>query len=123
MKPKEPRNLYELKPRRLVEWELAQDSRVTLLIPKFRKGLLARTLQPRLRRPLFRINLDEFGSFVWLSCNGKADVRSIGEEMMSKFGPSAEPVYDRIGQFLRQLESSKFIDFPESSNKPHKNLP
>lgn len=123
MKPKEPRNLYELKPRRLVEWEMGKDNRVTLLIPKFRKGFMARTIQPRLRRPLFRVNLDEFGSFVWISCDGKADVRSIGEEMMDKFGPAAEPVYDRIGQFLRQLESSKFINFPDSSANLHKNLP
>lgn len=123
MKSKEPRNLYDLRPRRLVEWETGKDNRVTLLIPKFSKGILARTLQPRLRRPLFRINLDEFGSFVWLSCDGNADVRSIGEEMMHKFGPAAEPVFDRIGQFLRQLEGSKFIDFQDSSTKPHKNLP
>ena len=123
MKPKEPRNLYELKPRRLVEWEVSQESRVTLLIPKFSKGFLARALQPRLRRPLFRINLDEFGSFVWLSCDGNADVRSIGEHMMDKYGPAAEPVFDRIAQFLRQLESSNFIDFPTSTANPHKNLP
>jgi coenzyme PQQ synthesis protein D (PqqD) len=118
MKPKEPRNLYDLRPRRLVEWELGQDSRVTLLIPKFRKGFLARTLQPRLRRPLIRVNLDEFGSFLWLSCDGKADVRSIGEQMMNRFGKAAEPVYDRIGRFLQQLEHSEVIEFPAPPDWP-----
>jgi len=110
---KESKNLYELRPRRLVEWETGQNQQVTLLIPKFRTGLIARVLQPRLRRPQFRIKLDEFGSFVWLLCTGETNVRSIGEQMRSRFGETAEPIYDRISRFLQQLESSKFIDFPE----------
>jgi hypothetical protein len=110
-KKSEPRNLYALKPLRLVEWESDEHGRVTILIPKFSKGPLARWLQPRLRRPIFRIKLDEYGSFVWLNSDGKKDVRQIGEEMKARFGEVAEPVYDRIGRFLQQLENSKFIGF------------
>ncbi len=120
MRQREFKNLYELRPRRLVEWEQGQDQRVTLLVRKFRKCFLARVLQPRLRRPLFRINLDEFGSFVWLSCDGDTDVRSMGEQMRNRFGEVAEPVYDRISRFLQQLEHSQFIDFPAPPSKKTK---
>ncbi len=111
MQKPEPKNLYELRPEHRVEWEKDDSGRVTLLVPKFRKGPLSRILQPRLRRPFFRIRLDEFGSFVWLACDGATDVRTIGEKMKTTFGDTAEPVYDRIGQFLQRLENSKFIGF------------
>lgn len=112
-KPAEPLNLYSLKPRRMVEWEVDSEGRVTLLVPKFRRGILARWLQPRLRRPLFRIKLDEFGSYVWQQCNGDTPVKTIGEEMKSRFGNAIEPVYDRIAQFLQQLENSRFLTISE----------
>ncbi len=107
-----PRNLYELTPRRLVQFEKAENGRVTLLIPKFQKGFLGDWLQPRLRRPFFRVSLDEFGSFVWLCCDGTTSVRTIGEQMKAQFGEAAEPIYDRIERFLQQLENSQFIDLP-----------
>ncbi len=110
---KQPRNLYDLMPQRLVQFEKDEKDRVTLLVPKFRKGFMARWLQPRLRRPAFRIKLDDYGSFVWLRCDGKTDVRTIGEQMKSQWGEDAEPIFDRIERFLQQLEHSEFIKFAD----------
>lgn len=110
-KTKTPRNLFDLIPLRQIEFEQDDSHHVTLLIPKFRKGFLAYWLQPRLRRPLFRIKLDDYGSFVWLRCDGVNNVRTIGEEMKSHFGEAAEPVYDRISRFLQELELSDFVGF------------
>jgi hypothetical protein len=115
MQKSEPKNLYELKPVRLVEWERDGLNRVTLVVPKFRRGVLSRILQPRLRRPFFRVKLDEFGSFVWLASDGLTTIRTMGEQMQAKFGETVEPLYDRLARFLHQLEDSKLVAFAPSS--------
>jgi hypothetical protein len=45
------------------------------------KGLFARWIQPRLRRPHVRITLDKIGSFVWKRCDGQTTVGDILAEM------------------------------------------
>jgi hypothetical protein len=104
-----PRNLLDLKPVRHAAWEKTEEGTVVLLIPKFRGALLARWLQPRLTKPNFRVKLDRLGSFVWERCDGATRVEAIGEEMRREFGDSAEPVFDRIGTFIRKLEKEKFL--------------
>jgi hypothetical protein len=109
MKKISPRNLYELKPVRLQEWEEDAEGRVTILVPKFRKGWLARVLQPRLAKPHVRVQLDAYGSFFWICCDGETPVQKIGEKMMQRFGNDAEPVFDRLNRFLHQLENAELL--------------
>jgi hypothetical protein len=108
---REPLNLLDLKPLRNVPSETAEDERVILIYPKFRSAFLQKYLLPWLAKPDFRIRLDAYGSFIWQRCDGKTDVAKIAEEMLAKFGSPVEPVYERIGLFLRRLESDQFIKF------------
>jgi hypothetical protein len=107
----EPLNLLELKPMRNVSWETGNDELATLIYPKFRSPFLQKYLVPWLAKPSFRIKLDAYGSFIWQRCDGAPDVAIIAEEMLAKFGSHVEPVYERIGLFLRKLESDQFIKF------------
>ena len=104
-------NLLDLIPTRNRKWERSSDDRVIILQPKFKNNRLTSWLIPRLRQPNFRIKLDEFGSWVWMQCDGNTTVENIGQSLRKKFGDRVEPVYDRLAFFLRQLEKSKFIAY------------
>ncbi|MBD3424649.1 MAG: PqqD family peptide modification chaperone [Candidatus Latescibacteria bacterium] len=104
-------NLLDLVPRRNVDYETGGNGMVTLLTPRFRNKLLLRHLQPRLKRPHFKVDLDEFGSFVWLRCDGEKSTGEIAEDMRAEFGEKAEPLLERLKLFFGQLEKLKYIEF------------
>ncbi len=105
-------SMLDRAPRPLVESERSPEDHVVLLRPKFRRGPLARWLQPRLRRPYFRLELDEIGTFVWDRLDGQTTVAAIADAARARFGARIEPVNERVGLFLRQLEQGKFISIP-----------
>jgi hypothetical protein len=114
--PRRPRppapNLLDLAPRRKVEAERTPEGRAVLLRPKFMRGPLARWVQPRLRRPYYRIHLDDIGTFVWDHLDGETTVGRIAERAKEHFGERIEPVYERLHLFLQQLEQGKMIHIP-----------
>jgi hypothetical protein len=105
-------NLLDLKPVRLVESERTDDDHVTLLKPKFTWGPLARLLQPRLKRPYYKIHLDEIGTFVWDRIDGETTVGAVADAARAHFGEKIEPVHGRIKQFLAMLERGALIKIP-----------
>ncbi len=105
----EPLNLLELKPQRKVKWDAADENSVMLLVPKFKNAFLRKWLVPWLKQPDFRVRLDEFGSFVWLHCDGSTDVGAIADSLSRKFGPAVEPLYERLEKYLKKLEREDFI--------------
>jgi len=102
-------NLWDTMPQRLAEWESTAEGAVTVLVPKFRNPFLVKWVLPHLARPFFRVKLDAVGSEIWSRCDGSTTVTKIAEELQAKFGPSVEPVGDRIGSFLRQLERGDLV--------------
>lgn len=108
-------NLLELKPLRNLEWEKDANGIVTLNVPKFRHPLVVKCFVPLMAKPSIRVKLDAIGSLVWENCDGATPVSVITKKMQEAFGEEAEPVYDRIGRFLSQLERDKFliIEYPK----------
>ena len=102
-------NLLRYSPKRTVRFLVNADGRITLLTPKFKSAFLRRKLLPRMKRPYFRINLDEYGSWVWNQIDGRKTVMEIGEAMRNRFGQEAEPVYPRLGLFINHLARQKLI--------------
>jgi hypothetical protein len=97
-------------PRKIVESENGPKGGAVLLVPRFRKGPLAKWLQPRLKRPFIKVNLDDMGSFVWTHIDGEKNYACILSEMRSKFGEEfAEPDI-RLQKFLTVLSHNKFAD-------------
>ena len=105
-------NLLDLAPTRAVTEERTPEGRAVLLRPKFHRGPLARFLQPRLRRPYYRIHLDDIGTFVWDHIDGETTVGAIADSVRVQFGDRIEPVYDRLQLFLQQLEQGRLIRIP-----------
>ena len=103
---------------RKIGWEDGPESRAVLLIPRFRWGPLAKWLQPRLKRPFIKVKLDDIGSFVWKSCDGKATFTDIAGAMREKFGEKTEPAEDRLKKFLLTLRNNKFIELYQPTSQP-----
>lgn len=93
-----------------IGWEDGPDDLAVLLVPRFRKGPLAKWLQPRLKRPHIRVKLDKIGSFVWKRVDGSTSFDTIVNDMRSEFGESIEPAEDRLIKFFSILNKDKFLE-------------
>lgn len=94
----------------LVEWENGPDGGAVLLLPRFRNGLLAKWIQPRLKCKYARIKLDEIGSFVWNKIVVGSVFDDVAAAMKGHFGEKAEPVEDRLAKFLTILKKGGFVE-------------
>lgn len=104
-------NLLDLIPKRVAKYEQSGDGLITILKPKFKNKLLVKYLLPRLKSPNFKVNLDQFGSFVWKQCDGKNTVEQIGNLLKEKFKNDIEPVYDRLAVFIQSVARYRFIEY------------
>jgi len=102
-------NLLELIPERNIGWEKDSEGFVVLLKPKFQLPFFQKHLLPILKRPHYKVKLDEIGSFFWEHSDGTQTVNDIADRMGKHFGDKIEPIYDRITLFLQSLEKNKFI--------------
>lgn len=59
----------------------------------------------------FVVSLDEYGSFVLSTIDGKRNIYEIGILCKNKFGDDVEPLYERLGAFCNLLKNNNFIKF------------
>ncbi len=104
-------NLLDLIPVQNIHSVKNEQGFFVLLKPKYSHPLLAKHLLPRLKNPHYKINLDEVGSFIWKLCDGENTVKDIGEKLKDNFGSRVDPLYERLGFFLQNLEKNRFITF------------
>lgn len=104
-------NLLDLIPVQNIQSVQNEKGHFVLLKPKYSHPLLVKHLLPRLKKPHYKINLDEVGSFIWNLCNGKNTVKEIGEKLKENFGSRIDPLYERLSLFLQNLEKNRFITF------------
>ena len=81
-----PQRWHNVVATRNVEWEDGPEGGAVLLVPRFRKGPLAKWLQPKLKRPHIRVKLDEIGSFAWHMMDGRTPFYKLVEAMKEHFG-------------------------------------
>lgn len=58
-----------------------------------------------------RIRLDEFGTFAWLQFDGRCTAGEIAERMRARYGPSVEPIEQRLGAFIRLLRREGLVAY------------
>ena len=74
------------------------------------RGFFARLAQDFFNRPsVSHIDLDAFGSALWLSMDGKKNVGDLAQMMESRFGKQVYPLYERLIVFLQMLVQQQFI--------------
>lgn len=94
------------------DWKTDESGRVTLRIQN--KGWANKLAQMLLGKPkISYIHLDEIGSFLWPKLNGELNVIELANLVKEQFGQKAEPLYERLAQYIRILESYNFIEFKE----------
>ena len=109
-KNKIPENYLEKIPVKsdAIGWSKDENGAVSLEIEN--KGAFNRIAQKFLKKPkVSYIHLDENGSFVWLQIDGEKNILKIGEAVKAHFGDAAEPLYERLAQFVKTLEAYRFI--------------
>ena len=90
-----------------LRWEKTPKD-VTIYIEN--KGVMNRIAQKVLHKPkVSQIHLDEMGNFIWPLIDGNKTICELAEYVKQEFGEKAEPLYQRIVQYMRTLESYEFI--------------
>ena len=106
------RNYLEKIPMRNPDIKWNTDEKGLIILEIENKGWANRIAQKLFKRPkMSYIHLDENGSFIWSLIDGERDIIKIGEMVDEHFKEKAHPLYERLAQFMRILESYKFITF------------
>jgi len=61
------------------------------------------------------VELDNLGSKVWMSIDGKNTVYDIGVILEQTFGEKCSPTYDRLTMYLRYLVKKGWISFDKGN--------
>lgn len=110
MKKKPQKNYLDFVPAHKIErFTVDENSIVTLEIEN--KGVFNKIAQKLFKKPkISYIHLDEMGSFIWPYIDGKRDITEIGVLVREHFGDKAEPLYERLSQYFKTLESYGFVE-------------
>ncbi|UCE36243.1 MAG: PqqD family protein [Thermoplasmata archaeon] len=106
---KETKNILDMIPIRVYEWE--EKETVSVKVPRFRSRLGQRFCSLIKKEPTYSVNLDKYGSFVWKLCDGKRTVREIGKALLNEYGEEVDPVYERVGELFNIMEANKLISY------------
>ena len=109
-KNKVSKNYLESKPAKKegLNWTVDDAGNITLEIEN--KGIANRIAQKLLKKPkISYIHLDEMGSFIWPLIDGEKDIYAIGEAVGEHFGEKANPLYERLAQYIKTLETYGFV--------------
>ncbi len=106
-------NTLDLTPFKLFSEEIDKELLVTVIVPKFKNELAKKFIVPKLKSADFRINLEKFGSAVWINIDGNNNVQEIINVVTEKFGNNLDQAEERITKFIFQLYEQKLISFNE----------
>ena len=85
-----------------------QDGKVT--VHMVHRGFYAWIAQKFFHRPrVSHIDLDRMGSFIFQRIDGMRTVGELALLVKAEFGQEAEPLYDRLVQYMRILRNNGFI--------------
>lgn len=103
-------NYLDKIPVRNPEFGFSTDEKGFVTLEKENKGITNRIFQKFFKKPkISYIHLDEMGSFLWNKFDDKKTVFDLGKDVEEHFGEKAQPIYERLVEFLAIMESYKFI--------------
>ena len=93
-----------------LSWSSSENGVVTLDIEN--KGVFNRIAQLTLKKPkVSHIHLDEVGSFIWKITDGEKNIADLALIAQKEFGEKINPLYERIAQYFKILDSYGFIEW------------
>lgn len=112
MAKKEKLNFLDIVPKKneKIRW-ISLDSQI-VQIQIDRNSWLDKAVRLFFKTPaMMKIDLDQYGSFIWNAIDGKKDFGAISEEFKIQFGDAVEPLYERMGSYANILRNNSFIKF------------
>lgn len=98
-------NYLDFVPRHRPSLQYTMDNQGKITLLQENKGVFHFLAQKILKKPkVSQIHLDEMGNFVWPLIDGTRTVYEIAELV------KAEPLYDRLVQYIRNLEAYGFVE-------------
>lgn len=105
-------NYLDLIPKQAEALRWHKDVRERVILEVENTGLFNLIAQKVFGKPRFtKVHLDVQGSFIWPLIDGEKTVADLAEEVKSKFGEAAEPLYPRIVKYFQIMESYHFVKF------------
>lgn len=99
---------YVPRPNRLFETSVNEAGHVEILTEH--RGFYNKIAQVVFKKPRFsHIELDDFGTFIWQTMDGKKSIYEIGADVKNQFGEKAEPLYERLSKFMKILHDHHYI--------------
>ena len=75
------------------------------------KGLFNFIAQKIWKKPkVSQIHLDKMGNFIWPLMDGKNNINDIALLVKDEFGDEAEPLYERMVEYFKTLNSYGFVE-------------
>ncbi|SER82181.1 PqqD family protein [Lachnobacterium bovis] len=102
------------------KWDTKQADNNTTIVTIYieRNTLSDKFAQKYFKKPkVTKVDLDKFGSFVWLKINGEKTIFQIGQEIKTEYGESVEPLYERLATFIEILRKNQFITLEKPLQK------
>lgn len=111
-------NLLDMIPVRKCKWTRQKNdkTRVRILKSRFKTKFGARLGKKLSVKDSINVNLDDYGTAVWRIIDGKLTVREIADILKTQFSDEVEPLYPRLGVFIRILDTHKFITFKSTTD-------
>ena len=98
-------------------WDRDAAGKVT--IHMVHRGFYAWIAQKFFHRPrVSHIDLDTMGSFIFPKIDGQRTVGDIALLVKAEFGDKAEPLYDRLVQYMKILHNNGFIYYVGKEKTP-----
>lgn len=93
-----------------IQWRELDNRLIQIIKP--RNSLLDKVVRKLFFTPdKFVIDLDEIGSFIWKQIDGERSIYEISQLVKEEFGEDAEPLYERLIQYMNVLKNNGFVKF------------
>jgi hypothetical protein len=112
-------NFLHLVPVRVMEHTVAEDGKVTVLLPRFKNKFWREVYRNSKKGEFITIRLDETGSAIWLLIDSTSSVEKLSENALAQHPDRFTTLDDaqtRITKFLALLYQQRYISFQEIMN-------
>lgn len=90
------------------KWETTDENRI--IIYRTNKRWMERVTQVLFKRPkVTRIELEEYGTFIWPLIDGRRSIYDIAQLVKEEFGEKSEPVYERVAKYFKSMEANLLV--------------
>lgn len=99
---------YVYRIREGLQWELNEAGKVVVDVNN--TGLINRMMQRFFQKPaVSHIELEGIGSYVFLCIDGNRSIYDISVLVRERYGNTAEPLYERLCVYMKQMEEAGFV--------------